>query len=78
MTHDERPVTAAQLEQLLQLALQPVQTKMDRQFEWLREGVDQTLILLGNIEKRLETKIDNHEHRIKQLEKKAGLAQIAA
>ncbi len=91
MTHDATPVTAAQIEQLLEAALLPIKESMatkedlmrerqktDKQFEWLHEGIDQTLIVLGNVEKKLETKIINHEHCIKRLEKKAGLAQTAA
>lgn len=89
MTDGTAPVTATQFEQLLQAALEPMKQNMatkedlqrivqktDKQFAWLRDGIDQTLSILWNMEKKFGSNIANHEHRIKRLEKKAGLAQI--
>jgi hypothetical protein len=62
----------------LQKTLDSDRLLADQRFAWLREGIDQTLIVLGNVEKKLEGKIVGHRGRIKRLEKRADLAQTAA
>lgn len=83
MTHDSNaPATLGQIERLLQkelqmalqIALQPVHRKLKS----VEEGVDQVLTVLVNVDKRLSSDIQHHDKRLKRLEKKAGLAPLAA
>ena len=48
--------------------VQRIEKKFDGKFARLYETDDQILAILGNIDKRLTPKIDNHEHRITRLE----------
>lgn len=87
------------MQQLLQIALEPVSNRLDgieRNIEKRFDGVEQNLQFIGKLSRRSDRDIDNilgilvrienkfddlhknHEHRIKRLEKKAGLAQIGA
>ncbi len=50
----------------------------DARFNWLHEGIDDVTLLVGNKEKDFKTKIKHHDKRLKRLEKKAGLAPLAA
>ncbi|MBI1934566.1 hypothetical protein HY464_00535 [Candidatus Peregrinibacteria bacterium] len=42
--------------------------RLERKFERLYETDDQILTILGNIDKRLTPKLENHERRITRLE----------
>ncbi|MBI2524317.1 hypothetical protein HYW11_03905 [Candidatus Peregrinibacteria bacterium] len=42
--------------------------RLEKKFERLYEADDQILAVLGNMDKRLTGKIDDHEHRITRLE----------
>ena len=48
--------------------VQRIEKKFDGKFARLYETDDQILAILGNIDKRLTPKIENHEHRITRLE----------
>ncbi|OGJ63992.1 hypothetical protein A3E47_02705 [Candidatus Peribacteria bacterium RIFCSPHIGHO2_12_FULL_54_10] len=48
--------------------VQRIEKKFDDKFARLYETDDQILAILGNIDKRLTPKIENHEHRITRLE----------
>lgn len=60
--------------------LQQSATKDDLQkaVKSLNTGIDQVLTVLVNVDQRLTTKVDTHEVRIKRLEKKTGVATMAA
>ena len=48
--------------------VQRIEKKFDGKFERLYETDDQILAILGNIDKRLTPKVEDHEHRITRLE----------
>ncbi len=50
----------------------------DARFNWLHEGIDNVTLVLENKGKDFTSKIRHHDKRIKRLEKKAGLAPLAA
>lgn len=59
--------------------LQRFATKDDlrRGIAGVNAGINQVLTVLVNVDKRLTANVENHEHRIKRLEKKTGLVQAA-
>ncbi|OGJ57568.1 hypothetical protein A3H22_00850 [Candidatus Peribacteria bacterium RIFCSPLOWO2_12_FULL_55_15] len=65
------PATKADVRQVengLKADVQRLERKFDEKFERLYETDDQILNILGNIDKRLTPKIEDHEHRITRLE----------
>lgn len=46
--------------------------RVEKKFEKLYEADDQILAVLSNIDKRLTTKVEDHEHRITRLEQVAA------
>jgi hypothetical protein len=59
--------------------LQLMQTKeyFDNRFNWLQEGIDQVLVVMGNKEKEVGAHLKDHDKRIKRLERKTGLVKAA-
>lgn len=51
---------------------------LDRAIKGVNVGIDQVLTVLVNVDKRLTQKTNNHDVRIKRLEKKTGLATMVA
>lgn len=48
--------------------IQASETSLRAEIRYVNQGIDQVLVVLGNIEKRLENRLDNHEERIVSLE----------
>ena len=55
-----------------QADVQSLEKKFEKKFERLYEADDQILTLLQNIDRRLATKVEDHEHRITRLEEVAA------
>lgn len=46
----------------------------DRRFDNVDEDIDKILVLVGNIDARLQPSIGDHERRIKRLERRVGIS----
>ena len=52
--------------------LDSLQKEMDRRFDSAYDDATRILVLVGKIDDKLTAKVDNHERRIKKLEKVAA------
>jgi hypothetical protein len=48
---------------------------MDARFKYVNEGIDRVVNILIRLEKRLDASHEDHERRIRRLEKHAGLVE---